>query len=211
MGGLTLDTFWQSLAGLIVLVGPWKASIVFAEQTTSMDIPTRRRTGLLTVLIATIVGAVFIIIGEPLLEMFHISDAAFLIAAGLIVIVFSIQMVISDDEPARPSLSAQFEGRALRLAIYPLSVPLVITPPGMASLIALGVLAHQNEDNLLPVLAAFAVVMVINLTVFMLESQFEDKINPAVYQVAGRILGVLLVAFGVSIAIDGLKAIDVIR
>jgi len=205
-----MDLFWQALAGLIVLVGPWKAGIVFAEQTTSMDIPTRRRTGLLTVLIASIAGAVFIFAGEPLLEVFHISEAAFLIAAGLIVIVFSIQMVITDPEPAQPSLAAQSEGHALRLAIYPLSVPLVITPPGMASLIALGVLAHQNEDNLLPVLAAFAVAMVVDLAVFMVASQFEDKINPVVYQVAGRILGVLLVAFGVSIAIDGLKAIEVI-
>ncbi len=206
-----MELFWQSLAGLIVVVGPWKAGIVFAEQTSSMDIPTRRRTGLFTVLIASIVGAVFIFIGEPLLEVFHISEAAFLIAAGLIVIVFSIQMVISDHEPARPRLSTQPEGNALRLAIYPLSVPLVITPPGMAILIALGVIANENEENLLPVLAAFAVVMAVDLAVFMLESQFEDRINPAVYQVAGRILGVLLVAFGVGIAIDGLKAIDVIH
>ncbi len=126
-------------------------------------------------------------------------------------IVFSIQMVVSDHEPAKPSLAAESEGHALRLAVYPLSVPLVITPPGMASLIALGIIAHQADDNLLPVLGAFAVVMAVDFIVLMLEAQFEHKVNIAVYQVAGRILGVLLVAFGVSIAIDGLKAIDVIH
>ena len=173
-----MDLFWQALAGLIVVVGPWKAGIVFAEQTTAMDIPTRRRTGLLTVLIATIVGAVFIFLGEPLLELFHISEAAFLIAAGLIVIVFSIQMVISDHEPAKPSLHDENAGTALRLAVYPLSIPLVITPPGMASLIALGVIADQNDDNLLPVLGAFTVVMLVDLAVFMLEAQFEHKSTP---------------------------------
>ncbi len=63
-----MDLFWQAFAGLIVVVGPWKAGIVFAEQTTSMDIPTRRETALLTVLIAAIVGAVFIFLGEPMLD-----------------------------------------------------------------------------------------------------------------------------------------------
>ena len=79
----------------------------------------------------------------------------------------------------------------------------MITPPGIASLIALGVVAELSDDDLVAVVAAFALVMVFNLVVFLIESQFGDRLNPAVYQIAGRVLGVLLVAFGVKVAFDG--------
>lgn len=75
---------------------------------------------------------------------------------------------------------------------------------------ALGVLAQINDASLVAVVAAFMVVMAFNLAVFMLESQYEQHLNPAVFQVAGRLLGVLLVAFGVRIGIDGLKELDLI-
>jgi len=207
-----VDLFLQALAGLIVVVGPWKAGVVFAERTRPLDLPARRRTALSTIGIAVVVGLVFIFVGEPLLDFFHISEAAFLIAAGLIVVVFALGMVLSDEDEGDAAAiePSDQRGRALRLAIYPLSVPLVITPPGIASLVALGVLAQINDASLVAVVAAFMVVMAFNLAVFMLESQYEQHLNPAVFQVAGRLLGVLLVAFGVSIGIDGLKELDLI-
>ncbi|MGI9624049.1 MAG: MarC family protein [Acidimicrobiales bacterium] len=212
MQDLEVDLFWMSLAGLVVVVGPWKAGIVYAESTIHLKARTRRLTAFYTVGIATVVGTLFILVGAPLLDFFHIDQAAFLIGAGLIVIVFSIGMVISDsDHSLEPDPDATPETRALNLAIYPLSVPLVITPPGIASLVALGVIATSNEEKLLPVGSAFLVVMLINLGVFLIESRFEHKINPAVFHVAGRLLGVLLVAFGVSIVIDGLKELDLLH
>jgi multiple antibiotic resistance protein len=207
----SVDLFWQALAGLIVVVGPWKAGIVFAERTGPLARPDRLRTALYTVAIATVAGLVFIIVGEPLVDLFHISEGAFLIGAGLIVVVFSISLVISDERPDDPGGEASKDsGEALRLAVYPLSVPLVITPPGIASLIALGVLAHVNDESLFAIIAAFIVVMGINLVVFLIESRYEQVLHPAVYQVAGRLLGVLLVAFGVSIGLDGLAQLKII-
>lgn len=208
----SLDLFWQALAGLIVVVGPWKAGIVFAERTAPLAQPARRRTALYTVAIATVAGLVFIFVGEPLVELFHISEGAFLIGAGLIVVVFSLSLVISDEREDEPREEA-FDNeprRALRLAVYPLSVPLVITPPGIASLIALGVLAHVNDENLFSIVGAFLIVMGVNLVIFLIESRYEQVLHPAVYQVAGRLLGVLLVAFGVSIGLDGLAELKII-
>ena len=206
-----MEFFLQSLSGLLVVVGPWKAAIVFAERTSGMSERTRRLTSLYTVGLAAVIGLVFILVGEPLIEFFHISEAAFLIGAGLIVVVFSIGMIISepDHRPSQPPDDP--EGSAFSLAIFPLSVPLVITPAGIASLVALGVVAELSEENLAAVVGAFLVVMLVNLLVFLLESRYAHHINPGFYDVAGRVLGVLLVAFGVSLGIDGLKELEVLK
>ena len=87
-----------------------------------MSISARRRTALLTVFIATLVGLVFILAGDALVDLFHIEEPAFLIAAGLIVVVFSIRMVIEDGQHTSTGEGDESES-ALRLAVYPLSVP----------------------------------------------------------------------------------------
>lgn len=205
-----MDLYLQSLSGLLVVVGPWKAAIVFAEQTSAMKVSTRRLTAAYTVGIATVVGLLFIFAGRPILEFFHISDAAFLIGAGLIVIVFSIGMVINPDQDDAHQAGPVGKSGALSLAVFPLSMPLIITPPGIATLVSLGVLARINDQRLFAIVAAFGTVMVINLAVLVFESRYAAVINPAVFHVAGRLLGVLLVAFGVSIGIDGLKELDLL-
>ena len=198
-----------SLAGLITVVGPWKAGVVFAERAMSLPTADRRRTAVYTVLISVVVGLVFIVAGDPLLDFFHISDAAFLIGAGLLVIVFSIGRVLSDEPESHLDLDSG-DVDPLGLAIYPLSIPMVITPPGIASLIALGVVAELSDDDLVAVIGAFLLVMLLNLVVFLIESQYGDRLNPAVYQVAGRVLGVLLVAFGVKVALDGVRELGLL-
>lgn len=204
-----MDLFFLSLAGLITVVGPWKAGVVFAERAMSLPTADRRRTAVYTVLISVVVGLVFIVAGDPLLDFFHISDAAFLIGAGLLVIVFSIGRVLSDEPESHLDLDSG-DVDPLGLAIYPLSIPMVITPPGIASLIALGVVAELSDDDLVAVIGAFLLVMLLNLVVFLIESQYGDRLNPALYQVAGRVLGVLLVAFGVKVALDGVRELGLL-
>ena len=206
-----MDLFLLSLSGLLVVVGPWKAAIVFAERTSAMAEPTRRLTALYTTGLATVIGLVFILAGEPIVDFFHISEAAFLIGAGLIVVVFSLGMITAEPDHERAAPSGDPDASAFGLAIFPLSVPLVITPPGIASLVALGVVAELSAEDLTAVVGAFLVVMVVDLLVFLFESRFAHHLNPGFYDVAGRVLGVLLVAFGVSLGIDGLKELGVLK
>ena len=207
-----METFWQSLAGLIAIAGPWKAAIVFAERTSPLAKPTRRLVALTAVMLAAVIGVVFIFIGEPLVELFHITPGAFLIAAGLIVFVFALRMVLGLDEDEHHGVTSEDEEEAgLRIAIYPLAFPLIITPVGIAALIAEGTDAFTDDETLLAVVAALLVVMVVNLVVFLVESEFEQLIPVEAWQLAGRLFGVLLAGFGITVLIDGLKLADVVK
>ena len=207
-----METFWQALAGLIAIAGPWKAAIVFAERTSPLTKATRRLVALTAVLLAAAIGVVFILIGKPLVDLFHIDPGAFLVAAGIIVLVFAIRMVLGldhdDHGPVHPN---EEEEVGLRIAIYPLAFPLIITPVAIAALTAAGTEAVANEEALLAVVAALLVVMVVNLVVFLAESEFEQVIPVEIWALTGRIFGVLLAGFGTTIIFEGLRLLDVVK
>jgi multiple antibiotic resistance protein len=203
-----MDAFWLALASLIVVIGPWKAGIVFAERTALLPRDTRRLVAVGTVVIGLIVAMVFVLVGAEIVEFFHIDEAAFLIAAGLLVLVFAIRMVILDEhEASTPGTvdDVPLGERAWRLAAYPLAVPLLITPPAIAVLVALAVQAEVSDNSMVALLAAIGVVMAFNLVVFLAEAQWGSVIPSQVWSIAGRVFGVLLAAFGMSIIIEGVK------
>lgn len=200
-----MEGFWPAFAALVVVAGPWKAAIVFAETTVDMDMADRRRTGWLTVAIAAVVGLAVLVFGLALIELFHIEPAGFLIGAGLIVVVFAVRMVIlpPDDHGAESGAASS----PMRLAVYPLAIPMLLTPPAVASLTAIGIDAGVSDEKLVGAAVAFLVVMVINLVVFLILSQYEHLVPTPAWEVAGRLLGIFLVAFGVTIIIEGMKLV----
>lgn len=185
-----METFWPALAGLIVVARPWKAAIVYAEKTVAMSPQGRRRTGLVTVGIATIVGLVLMFFGWALVDLFHINSAAFLIAAGLIVLVFAIRMVIADETHQPGEFQAQEDDEAVRIAVYPLSIPMLITPPAVATLVVIGTAAAADGAQLLGAVVAFLIVMLVDMGVFLALARYEHYVPGPAWSVAGRVLGI---------------------
>ena len=204
-----MENFWPALAALIVVAGPWKAAIVFAESTIPMNDSDRRATAWWTVIVGAAVGVVVLLFGFALVELFKIETAGFLIGAGIIVVVFAVRMVVvpPDHEPDAREDDGGDESGPLRLAIYPLAIPMLITPPAVVTLTAIGIAVGDSDDRLLGSLVAFLVVMAINLGVFLLLARYEHRVPMAAWEVAGRLLGIFLAAFGVSIIIKGLEAV----
>ena len=91
---------------LLVTIGPLKALIVYASLTAEADVDFRRQVAIRTVKTAAIVSLVFVLAGEILLRIFHVSLPALKIAGGIILLLFALGMVMGgrrDEwlEPAR--------------------------------------------------------------------------------------------------------------
>lgn len=209
-----MDDFLFALSSLIVVIGPWKAAIVFAERTLPLPTRTRRLVALAAVLISLVIAGIFVLFGDDLLNFFHISDAVFLVAAGLLLLVFSIRMVIGEEDHGAsappPTDEQELQRSAWRLAAYPLAVPLIITPAAMATLVTLSVRADVSDSALIALIAAVVAVLLFDLVVFLVEAQWEQVVPQEAWSIAGRVLGVLLTAFGVSIIFEGLMMAGVI-
>jgi multiple antibiotic resistance protein len=207
-----MDTYLLMISSLIVVIGPWKSAIVFAERTTPLPLATRRLVAVATVVLAFAIAVVLVILGSSLVALFEISAEAFLVAAGLLLFVFATRMVITEEQPpTKPVAESDVDRRTpWRLAAYPLAVPMLVTPPAMAALVAISVLVRESGDRLLPAIAAIATVLLFDLVVFLTEAQWERRVPIEFWSVAGRVLGVLLAGFGMTIILAGLRIAGVV-
>ena len=191
-------------AMLFVTMGPFKVVLVYAQLTRELDPATRRKIALRAVIIAFIVGMIFILAGKFLLDLFHFSPAALSIAGGIILFVFAINMVLAkgedhshDEDPENP----------MSLAAFPLALPLMATPIGIVAVTTLSVTYSSDNLALLLTILSLAIVMLVNLVILMGESRILRHINPQAIGIAERILGILLAALAVQTVFSGIVEI----
>ena len=190
---------------LLVTMGPLKVMLVYADLTRELDKPTRRRIALKTVLIAFIVGLVFIGLGKILLDLFHFSTPALSIAAGAILFIVGVGMVLSEGHT-----KVETDRDPTEIATYPLAMPMMATPIGIIILTDISARFSNDTETLLLIAAILAVVMLINLLVLLFESVILKYISPDIINVSERILGLLLAALAVQTILNALQELGLI-
>ncbi len=78
----------------LITLGPLKSAIVYVTLTADADAGFRRRIAIRTVLVATIVSILFVVAGEYLLDVFHISIPALKFGGGIILMLYALEMVL---------------------------------------------------------------------------------------------------------------------
>lgn len=199
-----VDVFFMLLATM----GPIKVSIVFAEKIRDLAPAIRRRIAFKAVGVATAVGLLFIFAGNHLMEFFYFSVAALTLAGGLILLIFAIRMVLTEDSSHQTEPYS--DDNALDMAIYPFGVPMMASPAGLVVLTILSASTSVSDENLLEITAVLLLVMLINLIILLLEGKFVKFINRGFLHVAERILGILLAALAMQMLITGLQELGII-
>jgi len=192
---------------LFITIGPGKAAAVFLGMTAGTDRAFKRQVAIRTVTVATIVSVVFVLFGKAILGMFHISMPALMIAGGLILFVFALQLVLGEDHAA-PNGAAR-PAPSIEIASYPLAVPLMASPQGLVAITTIAA-SRPTVGNALLMLALVGVVMAINLVVLLSADKIFSRISPAVLKVTMRILGLLLCGLAVQLVIFGLIQLGVL-
>ena len=81
----------------LITVGPMKAAAMYVTLTAAAPRLLKRQIAIRTVLVSTAVCVVFVLLGEALLRVFHVSIPALLIAGGLILFVFALRLVPGEE------------------------------------------------------------------------------------------------------------------
>jgi multiple antibiotic resistance protein len=89
-----------------------------------------------------------------------------------------------------------------------LTFPGVVTPYGIAAVIALFVASASNE-RIEVIVALLVAVMVLNLVTMLFAHRILNGATALVLQIVGAVLGVLQVAFSVQIMLRGLHELGV--
>src|SRR6266542_861444 len=97
---------------LLITIGPLKGMIVYATLTAKADLAFRRKVALPAVVTATGIVLLFILAGEFMLQVFHVTTPALKITGGIILLLVALHMVMGEMgdkekegvEAAEPSL-----------------------------------------------------------------------------------------------------------
>jgi multiple antibiotic resistance protein len=189
-----------------VTLGPFKLLGPFEQQTRDLSPSALRGIAVRAFVIglaAVIVGGS---LGSALAMKWRISVPAIEIAAGLILFLVAVRLVMAAYEPMPPPqpLPAAPMAAALRLTF-----PLVVSPYGIAALIAL--LAGTDDPAMVrAIYVILIIVMALNLLAMLHVRSIMQGPTLLVLQVLGSVLSVLQVALAVQIVIRGLRGLQVI-
>jgi multiple antibiotic resistance protein len=141
---------------------------------------------------ATIVGLVFLFLGQFILQVLSISVGSFAIAGGLILLVLSIKYMTT----GRMVEAIKEE----MVAVVPIGTPLTVGPATITTLLLLA-----TQFPLYLVLGSFALNMLITWVIFLSSNQIVRFMGEGGLKAVSRVFSLLLAAIGVNMIIHGLE------
>jgi multiple antibiotic resistance protein len=141
-------------------------------------------------------------IGRSLVHKWHISMPALLIATGIIFFLVALRVVLEQYEPPHHETLPSLPEQPLKAALK-LSFPTVVTPYGVAALIALLAAAGDTvrEEMIWGILFA---VMLLNLLAMLFAHAVMRGAVLFGLRLVGAVLAVMQVALAVEIILRGL-------
>jgi multiple antibiotic resistance protein len=192
---------------LFVTLGPIKIVGPFAQLTRDTDEAQMKRIAVRAFVIAVIAVIVGGFVGEVLIENWKISVSALTLAGGIIFLLVGLSLVLEQYQPAHgapPPLPEAPMAAALRLAF-----PTVVTPYGIAAVIAL-LVNSPDAARTASILAILIGVMVLNLLLMLYVRRIMGGVTVIALQIFGAVLGVLQVALAVQLILRGLHELGVV-
>jgi multiple antibiotic resistance protein len=213
------DTFVTFLA----LIGPQKVLLSFGRLARTLDDHSVRVVAAATAVTTACVGALCALTAPWIATFFHIGVAELNLAAGLLFIIYAVGMVLGihfdserEDETAAGTNHAGEDGDGAALT-HPMAsgframlLPFVFSPIAIAADLEESISA-TDWGGRWTVAAAFALVALVDLVFTWVFTPALRRMNESVLEVLSRLLGILLVAVGVGVFLNGLTALGVLH
>ena len=194
---------------LLIGIGPKIVLVPFLELSAKMDDQTKDRVIRKMLSTASITAILLMVFGGLLTKLLHFSTGALAIAGGIILLVISISMILSqgDGQTQHDSLVAN---DPMRLAVFPLAVPYLLNPAGIVTLVTVS--AEAGSLGILAIVfGLLALVIGIDIVVFRWAKQVSAHLDASRMLVTEKVFGFLLAALAIQLVLEGLSDVGVIH
>lgn len=204
------EFLWQAFVTLFVIIDPFAVVPMFVSLTRNETTVHKRRTALKATVIATVLLFIFAFIGDKLLDAMDISEPAFRIAGGFLLLLAAIEMVVARTSGIRSTTGDEDEEASHKddISVFPLAIPLIAGPGALTSIV---VLMRQAEDiSMLAqtgVIAVLVVVLLITYVSLLLGDRILKILGVTGTNVLTRVFGIILAALAIQNIINGIKLI----
>lgn len=204
---MTQAQILQEFITLWVVIDPIGTLPVFLAVTVGLSAAARREVAFKAIATAFGVLLFFILVGQIVLEALGLSLGAFQIAGGLVLLLFSLQMIFGEAKPEAEINSITSNSQR---AIFPVAIPSIASPGAMLAVVILTdndqvAVAHQvMTAGIMAVVLGFALVMM------LLANPIYKVIGLAGASIISRVMGMILAAVAVDAMLSGLDRLGVI-
>ena len=201
---LVFDLFLLLLIGM----GPKIALVPFLEATQGMEAETQRKVA--NTMVRTAVGTALVLVvrGWLLMRLLHFTPGTANVAGGSILLLISLGMLVRPAKKHDPDAEVGHHDPQ-KLAIYPLAVPYLLNPAGIAAL----VIISDDIDSLLFAAIVIGIVLLVGLmdfAVFRNMDKLSKHLEPSRLVITEVVFGVLLTALAVQLMVDGLAELGIV-
>ncbi len=193
---------------LLIGMGPKIALVPFLDMTKNLDAQKKKEVGTKMVMIATITALVLFGIGHFLMRLLHISGGAIGVAGGIILLILALQMFASPGKKHEEKEDVSLIDHH-QIAIYPLAIPYLLNPVGIAVLIV----ASSKVENIMGVGIVVGLVLAVallDLLVFRNMDKLSKRLTPTKLIISEVVFGILLAALAVELVVKGLGSLGVL-
>jgi multiple antibiotic resistance protein len=198
----------EAFTFIFLMIGPIKILAPFMQLTQGMDAAARRKFALRGVGYATLGALAAAALGPRMLHSWHVSVPAVILTAGVILFLVALKMVLQPYEALASPGEFQAAAVSPNRSIMPLAFPTIVTPYGVATLIAL-IAAASSSIETIDILGILTAVMALNLITMLFAHKLLGPIALLGFQIVGNVLTVVQVALGLQMILFGLRLANV--
>ena len=204
------EFLWQAFVTLFVVIDPFAVVPMFVALTRNETKINKRRTAFKSTVIATILLLSFAFVGDKLLDALSISEPAFRIAGGFLLLLAAIEMVVARASGIRTTTGDEDEEAAHRddISVFPLAIPLIAGPGALTSVVVL-----MRQAEVMDLKASLGVVLILMsvLLITYLSLLMSDRLMKLLgvtgTNVMTRVFGIILAALAVQNIINGVTMV----
>lgn len=207
-----MDEFlWQSFVTLLVVIDPFAVIPVFLALTRNDTVANKRKTAAKSCLIGGFILVSFAFLGDKLLDVMSISEPAFRIAGGFLLLLVAIDMVVAKRHSGLVSTTGDEQEESLQredVSVFPLAIPLIAGPGGLTSIVVLMRQAETMSPTTPFYIIGITLLVIVITYVSLLASEYLMKILGITgNNVLTRVFGIILAALAVQGMIHGITSV----
>lgn len=199
--------FAAAVATIVTVVDPVGIAPIFLALTPTMDRKQQLSVIWRAVLIAAIILIVFAFGGQVLLKALGITQPAFAIAGGVLLLLISIDMLFARVSRTKDTPEQDQEALASTdISVFPLAVPILAGPGAIATVILYMSQAGTNVEQVAAVLSAILIALAASYVSMRVSTLVLVVLGRTGVQVISRVMGILLAALAVQFILNGVLA-----
>ena len=202
-----LNSYLNAFISLFVIIDPVALVPMFMSLTQRMTMKDRNKSATMACFISAILLLVFAFGGEALLKLMGISEAAFQIAGGFLLMIAAVEMVVAHHTGMTSTTPLEDKEANLSrdISVFPLAIPLISGPGALTTVV---LLAQEGESSFVHQLFLVGIILlVIALTyLFLKAAPYIQKILGVTgSNVITRVFGIILTALATQFIIVGVR------